>query len=75
LHLHFGIEKRKMSQLKKRKLRTVATRAGGNKPGQHRDARVGKSPTSATCGPVCLIAEACVTLWRIMARRHMVMRL
>ena len=28
LHLHFGIEKRKMSQLKKRKLRTVATRAG-----------------------------------------------
>jgi hypothetical protein len=43
LHLHFGIEKRKMSQLKKRKLRTVATRAGENKPGQHRDARVSKS--------------------------------
>jgi hypothetical protein len=60
LHLHFGIEKRKMSQLKKRKLRTVATRAGENKPGQHRDARVSKSS-----GVVIGGSGTNVMLWRV----------
>jgi hypothetical protein len=58
--LHFDLKKLKIQvKLEMRKLRTVATRAGDNKPGQHRDARVGKPPTSATCGPGApLLAEA-----------------
>jgi hypothetical protein len=43
--LHFDIRKCKITKLKTRKLRTVATALATDKPGQHRDAGVGR-PTN-----------------------------